>query len=215
MTRRRAVPGAPERALLVDKAPGPTSHDIVALARRALGRAAHRPHRHARPDGLGVLPLLLGRATRLAQFLAADDKTTWRRRASARPRPPTTRRASPPDRPSSGGPTGPRSRPRWPRSGARSCRPPRRSRPSGSAAGGPTTRRGPAPAGDAAASRGRRERLARAGLDGTGPSPRGGMLRPASTCGRWRTTWAPPSAPGPTWPPCAARAAARSPSTGP
>ena len=37
--------------LIVDKPAGPTSHDVVAASRRALARAAHRPHRHARPAG--------------------------------------------------------------------------------------------------------------------------------------------------------------------
>ena len=34
--------------LVVDKPPGPTSHDVVARVRRALRERAHRPHRHAR-----------------------------------------------------------------------------------------------------------------------------------------------------------------------
>jgi tRNA pseudouridine55 synthase len=74
MTRRRAAPGAPEGGLVVDKAPGLTSHDIVALARRALGQPRIGHTGTLDPMASGVLPLLLGRATRLAQFLAADDK---------------------------------------------------------------------------------------------------------------------------------------------
>jgi tRNA pseudouridine55 synthase len=75
MSRRRAEPGAPEGGLIVDKPAGPTSHDVVAVARRALGqpRIGHTGTLH--PLATGVLPLLLGRATRLAQFLASSDKT--------------------------------------------------------------------------------------------------------------------------------------------
>ena len=45
--RRRSMDGL----LIVDKPVGPTSHDVVARVRRALGERAHRPHRHARSDG--------------------------------------------------------------------------------------------------------------------------------------------------------------------
>ena len=37
--------------LVIDKPAGPTSHDVVARVRRALGERAHRPHRHARSGG--------------------------------------------------------------------------------------------------------------------------------------------------------------------
>jgi tRNA pseudouridine55 synthase len=61
-------------ALVVDKPPGPTSHDVVAAVRRALGirRIGHTGTLD--PLATGVLVLLLGPATRLAQFLAADEK---------------------------------------------------------------------------------------------------------------------------------------------
>ena len=75
MSRPKAVPGAPEGALVVDKPAGPTSHDVVAVARRALGQPRIGHTGTLDPLATGVLPLLLGRATRLAQFLASSDKT--------------------------------------------------------------------------------------------------------------------------------------------
>ncbi len=60
--------------LVVDKPPGPTSHDVVALVRRTIGvtRVGHTGTLD--PLATGVLPLVVGRATRLAQFLSAADK---------------------------------------------------------------------------------------------------------------------------------------------
>ena len=64
-----------EGVLIVDKTEGPTSHDIVALARRALGVSRIGHTGTLDPMATGVLPLVVGRATRLAQFLTASDKT--------------------------------------------------------------------------------------------------------------------------------------------
>lgn len=75
MSRRRAGAGAPEGGLIVDKPAGLTSHDVVAVARRALGQPRIGHTGTLDPLATGVLPLLLGRATRLAQFLASSDKT--------------------------------------------------------------------------------------------------------------------------------------------
>jgi tRNA pseudouridine55 synthase len=60
--------------LVIDKPAGPTSHDVVARVRRALGidRVGHTGTLD--PMATGVLPLVLGRATRLARFLAATEK---------------------------------------------------------------------------------------------------------------------------------------------
>ena len=60
--------------LVVDKPPGPTSHDVVARVRRSIGipRIGHTGTLD--PLATGVLPLVVGRATRLAQFLTADEK---------------------------------------------------------------------------------------------------------------------------------------------
>ncbi len=59
---------------VVDKPVGPTSHDVVAVVRRATGirRIGHTGTLD--PLASGVLPLVVGRATRLAQFLSASDK---------------------------------------------------------------------------------------------------------------------------------------------
>ena len=60
--------------LIVAKAPGPTSHDIVALVRRL---AATRRVGHGGtldPFASGVLPLFLGRATRIAEYHLGDRK---------------------------------------------------------------------------------------------------------------------------------------------
>ena len=61
--------------LVVDKPAGPTSHDVVAHARRALGvrRVGHVGTLD--PLATGVLPLVVGRATRLASLLSAGRKT--------------------------------------------------------------------------------------------------------------------------------------------
>ena len=75
MTRRRARAGAPEGGLAIDKTAGLTSHDVVAVARRALGQPRIGHTGTLDPMATGVLPLLLGRATRLARFLASDRKS--------------------------------------------------------------------------------------------------------------------------------------------
>ena len=61
--------------LVVDKPRGPTSHDVVTRLRRALkvDRAGHTGTLD--PMATGVLPVLLGQATRLARFLNADRKS--------------------------------------------------------------------------------------------------------------------------------------------
>ena len=60
--------------LIVDKPLGPTSHDVVARVRRAIGISRIGHTGTLDPLATGVLPLVVGRATRLAQFLSADDK---------------------------------------------------------------------------------------------------------------------------------------------
>jgi len=60
--------------LILDKPGGPTSHDIVARIRR-LFRSPRVGHTGTLdPMASGVLPLVLGRATRLARFLSSDRK---------------------------------------------------------------------------------------------------------------------------------------------
>jgi tRNA pseudouridine55 synthase len=61
--------------LVVDKPQGPTSHDIVAVARRALREKRIGHTGTLDPMATGVLPLVLGKATRLATLLSSDDKS--------------------------------------------------------------------------------------------------------------------------------------------
>ncbi|GAB4120539.1 MAG: tRNA pseudouridine(55) synthase TruB [Acidobacteriota bacterium] len=59
--------------LVIDKPAGPTSHDVVQRVRRLLGvKAGHTGTLD--PAASGVLPLVLGRASRLSRFLAAGEK---------------------------------------------------------------------------------------------------------------------------------------------
>ena len=60
--------------LVIDKPTGPTSHDIVATARRVLGERRIGHTGTLDPLASGVLPLVVGRATRLAQFLTSNEK---------------------------------------------------------------------------------------------------------------------------------------------
>jgi|1185.fasta_scaffold68005_1 tRNA pseudouridine55 synthase len=60
--------------LVIDKPQGLTSHDVVALARRALRESRIGHTGTLDPLATGVLPLAIGRATRLARFLTASDK---------------------------------------------------------------------------------------------------------------------------------------------
>ena len=61
--------------LLLDKPEGPTSHDVVAVARRALGVSRIGHAGTLDPLATGLLVLMIGRATRLATFLSGMDKT--------------------------------------------------------------------------------------------------------------------------------------------
>jgi tRNA pseudouridine55 synthase len=62
-------------ALVVDKPEGLTSHDVVAAIRRLLPRGTKVGHTGTLdPFATGVLPLVVGKATRLARFLSGDDK---------------------------------------------------------------------------------------------------------------------------------------------
>ena len=60
--------------LIVDKPVGPTSHDVVARVRRAVREKRIGHTGTLDPIASGLLALVLGRATRLARFLSADDK---------------------------------------------------------------------------------------------------------------------------------------------
>jgi len=60
--------------LIIDKEPGLTSHDVVAKARKILNERRIGHTGTLDPFATGVLVILLGRATRLAQFLSGTDK---------------------------------------------------------------------------------------------------------------------------------------------
>src|SRR5262245_4065331 len=60
--------------IVLNKPVGPTSHDVVARVRRAFGERRIGHPGTLDPSASGVLPLVLGRATRLARFLSAADK---------------------------------------------------------------------------------------------------------------------------------------------
>jgi tRNA pseudouridine55 synthase len=63
-----------EGVLVVDKPKGPTSHDVVARVRRALGERRIGHTGTLDPMATGVLPLVIGRATRLARFFSPGRK---------------------------------------------------------------------------------------------------------------------------------------------
>jgi tRNA pseudouridine55 synthase len=60
--------------LIIDKPAGMTSHDVVSIVRRATGERSVGHLGTLDPMATGVLPLLLGKYTRLAQFFAESDK---------------------------------------------------------------------------------------------------------------------------------------------
>jgi tRNA pseudouridine55 synthase len=60
--------------LVLDKPSGVTSHDVVAIVRRATSEKSIGHLGTLDPMATGVLPLLLGKYTRLAQFFGQADK---------------------------------------------------------------------------------------------------------------------------------------------
>jgi tRNA pseudouridine55 synthase len=60
--------------LIIDKPGGMTSHDVVARVRRATGEQSVGHLGTLDPMATGVLPLLLGKYTRLAQFFSTSEK---------------------------------------------------------------------------------------------------------------------------------------------
>ena len=63
-----------EGLLIIDKPVGPTSHDVVARVRRLLHERRIGHTGTLDPAASGVLPIVLGRATRLARFLSSASK---------------------------------------------------------------------------------------------------------------------------------------------
>ncbi len=70
MNNSREIDGV----LLVDKAPGMTSHDVVAIARRSLGTKKIGHCGTLDPLATGLLILVLGRATKIQDLLMGEDK---------------------------------------------------------------------------------------------------------------------------------------------
>lgn len=64
----------PEGVLALDKPAGPTSHDLVARARRLLRRERIGHAGTLDPPASGLLVLVLGRTTRLVRFLDSEPK---------------------------------------------------------------------------------------------------------------------------------------------
>src|SRR5262245_32466970 len=60
--------------LVIDKPAGPTSHDVVAVVRRAIREKRIGHTGTLDPLATGVLPLVVGQATRLASLLSATEK---------------------------------------------------------------------------------------------------------------------------------------------
>lgn len=60
--------------LIIDKPPGLTSHDVVARVRHMLAERRVGHTGTLDPFATGVLVVLVGRATRLAQFLSGEEK---------------------------------------------------------------------------------------------------------------------------------------------
>src|ERR1700748_492606 len=60
--------------LIIDKPAGMTSHDVVSIVRRATGERSVGHLGTLDPMATGVLPLLLGKYTRLAQFFGKSEK---------------------------------------------------------------------------------------------------------------------------------------------
>lgn len=61
--------------LVIDKPVGPTSHDVVAEVRRLLDERTVGHTGTLDPMATGVLPLVLGHASKIARYLSGGDKT--------------------------------------------------------------------------------------------------------------------------------------------
>ena len=66
-----------EGVLAVYKPAGFTSHDVVAKARRILGMKRIGHTGTLDPQVTGVLPLCLGRATRVVEYIQELQKNMW------------------------------------------------------------------------------------------------------------------------------------------
>ncbi len=73
MARRR--PATTHGTVIVDKPPGPTSHDVVAMLRRRFGERRIGHAGTLDPSATGVLVVGIGNATRLLRFATAGRKS--------------------------------------------------------------------------------------------------------------------------------------------
>src|ERR1700749_5121700 len=64
-----------DAVVVIDKPSGWTSHDVVARLRRVLSERSAGHLGTLDPMATGVLPVVLGRYTRLAQFYNRSDKS--------------------------------------------------------------------------------------------------------------------------------------------
>jgi tRNA pseudouridine55 synthase len=74
VARRRRRNADVHGVLAVDKPRGPTSHDVVARVRKALGTRAVGHAGTLDPMATGVLVVAVGEGTKLVRWLTADDK---------------------------------------------------------------------------------------------------------------------------------------------
>ena len=74
MSRPNPVSNVPAGVLVVDKAPDMTSHDVVAIARRALGTKKIGHCGTLDPMATGLLMLVVERATKIQDLLMSEDK---------------------------------------------------------------------------------------------------------------------------------------------
>ena len=61
--------------LVIDKPAGPTSHDVVSRVRKILQQRSVGHWADLDSQATGVLPLVAGNFTRLAQFYLSSEKT--------------------------------------------------------------------------------------------------------------------------------------------
>jgi tRNA pseudouridine55 synthase len=71
---KRPVQEAPDGVLLIDKSPDMTSHDVVAIARRAFNTKKIGHCGTLDPMATGLLMLVIGRATKIQDLLMSEDK---------------------------------------------------------------------------------------------------------------------------------------------
>lgn len=74
MSKKSQEYTGPSGVLLIDKAPDMTSHDVVAIARRALNTKKIGHCGTLDPMATGLLMLVIGKATKIQDLLMSEDK---------------------------------------------------------------------------------------------------------------------------------------------